>query len=90
MQSKRDMSKKPGSAIAVLGPDPASVGEVHVPVPVTGKRAVNPELRNQMIAHAAYYRAERRGFCGGSELEDWLEAEAEIDRTLSADAFRHD
>ncbi|GEM_PF-3669644 len=30
------------------------------------------------IAEAAYFRAERRGFAGGSELEDWLAAEEEI------------
>ena len=30
------------------------------------------------IATAAYYRAERRGFSPGRELEDWLEAEREI------------
>lgn len=33
-----------------------------------------------MIAVAAYYRAERRGFEPGHELEDWLAAEAEIKR----------
>jgi hypothetical protein len=42
-----------------------------------------------MIECAAYYRAEKRGFSGGSELEDWLEAEAEIDRTLSGAAFQY-
>jgi len=31
---------------------------------------------------AAYYIAERRGFQGGSELEDWVQAEAKIDRLL--------
>lgn len=31
-----------------------------------------------MIAEAAYYRAQRRGFEPGRELEDWLAAEAEI------------
>lgn len=35
-----------------------------------------------MIARAAYYRAERRGFAPGYELEDWLEAEAEVDASL--------
>lgn len=36
--------------------------------------------RYQMIAIAAYYRAEHRGFMGGNPVEDWLAAEAEIDR----------
>lgn len=31
-----------------------------------------------MISDAAYYRAEKRGFAPGRELDDWLEAEAEI------------
>ena len=40
------------------------------------------EKRHQTIAVAAYYRAERRGFRGGEELSDWLEAEAEVEPLL--------
>jgi len=40
---------------------------------------VDPEVRRLMIAEAAYYCAERRGFAPGHELEDWFEAEAQID-----------
>jgi len=40
---------------------------------------VDPEVRRLMIAEAAYYCAEKRGFEPGHELEDWLEAEARID-----------
>ena len=42
----------------------------------------SPEGRHDMIATVAYYRAECRGFAEGCELEDWLAAEAEIDRLL--------
>jgi hypothetical protein len=35
--------------------------------------------REQRIADAAYQRAEQRGFAPGNELEDWLDAEREID-----------
>lgn len=35
-----------------------------------------------MIAIAAHGRAEQRGFSGGSAEQDWLEAEAEIEREL--------
>jgi Protein of unknown function (DUF2934) len=38
--------------------------------------------RQQMIAVAAYHRAQRRNFDPGHELEDWLEAEAEVDAQL--------
>jgi len=30
-----------------------------------------------MIAVAAYFRAEQRGFAPGDELDDWFQAEAE-------------
>jgi len=46
---------------------------------------VPPEVREQMIAEAAYYRAELRGFEAGSEWEDWYQAEAEIDRLIAVD-----
>jgi hypothetical protein len=36
-----------------------------------------------MIAEAAYYRAEQRGFEPGSELDDWLAAEIEVDALLA-------
>ncbi len=38
--------------------------------------------RNEMIAVAAYFRAEQRGFVGGDSLDDWLAAEAEVDERL--------
>lgn len=43
----------------------------------------SPEDRRQLIAQAAYFIAERRGFASGSELDDWLQAEAEIDGRLA-------
>jgi hypothetical protein len=39
---------------------------------------VEPTRRHR-IAVAAYLNAERRGFVAGGEIEDWLEAEREID-----------
>ena len=41
------------------------------------------EERREMIAKAAYLRAERRNFRPGHELEDWLAAEAEVDGQLA-------
>ena len=38
--------------------------------------------RRRMIAEAAYFRAKSRDFQSGHELEDWLEAEADVDRQL--------
>ncbi|HSC05996.1 MAG TPA: DUF2934 domain-containing protein [Steroidobacteraceae bacterium] len=35
-----------------------------------------------MIAEAAYFRAERRGFVGGDPVTDWIEAQAEVEGSL--------
>jgi hypothetical protein len=46
------------------------------------------EDRDTLIAKAAYLRAEQRGFAPDHELDDWLEAEAEVDKELmSSRAF---
>ena len=38
------------------------------------------EDRRDRIAVAAYYRSEKRGFESGGENQDWLEAEAIVDK----------
>ena len=38
----------------------------------------NPLNFELMIAEAAFYKAEKRNFCPGDELRDWLEAKADI------------
>lgn len=40
------------------------------------------EQRHAMVAEAAYYLAEQRGFQGDEHMTDWLRAEMEIDRLL--------
>ncbi len=39
---------------------------------------ISREERLHMIEEAAYFRAEQRGFSGGDETQDWLDAEAEM------------
>jgi hypothetical protein len=45
------------------------------------KTTISPEQRRRMVAEAAYYKAQRRGF-RGDPVRDWTEAEAEIDAIL--------
>jgi hypothetical protein len=45
----------------------------------SAKEKVSAEERYQMVAMAAYFIAERRGFLTGYEHDDWLLAEQEID-----------
>lgn len=47
------------------------------------RASVSPEQRRNYVEIAAYYIAERRGFAPGDPLQDWIEAEAEIDRLLA-------
>jgi hypothetical protein len=41
--------------------------------------SIDPEVRRQMVAAEAYFRAERRGFAAGQEVEDWVAAESVVD-----------
>ena len=43
------------------------------------KQRAAPEERHHMIAHVAYFIAEQRGFQGDMVLDDWLQAEAQVD-----------
>ena len=70
-------------------PAPASQRQPSgIPAPAPSTRApanFDPSSsRETLIATAAYYRAEKRGFQCGHETEDWLAAEREIDRTGTA------
>ncbi len=53
---------------------------------VEGSQALAAEQRHFMVAEAAYYRAEDRGFQGGDQIADWLRAEAEIEAMLLGEA----
>jgi hypothetical protein len=54
--------------------------------PVVSRAPVRPKVsaeeRARMVAEAAYFRAQRRGFRNGDPKRDWIEAEAEIDAML--------
>jgi hypothetical protein len=44
---------------------------------------LTPAERMKMIAEAAYFLAEKRGFSGGSELADWVAAEKQVDAEVA-------
>ena len=60
-------------ANALAGPDARAAGLERAPLASLG----DAQARQEMIAQAAYFLAERRGFTAGCELDDWLRAEAE-------------
>ena len=81
--SKATLKKPTKAATATKGN-----GELLTPKKTTKSTrvsgAVTPEQRYCMICDAAYFRAEQRGFVGGSAEQDWREAEIEIDQKLCA------
>ena len=78
IKQRRPPAAKKGAAQPAVEP---STG----PGPVA---ALSREERNRMIAEAAYFRAEHRGFAVGGEWDDWIAAEAEIDRLVELGGSR--
>ena len=73
--SKKTMTKKK----AVSAKKTATRKSTSPSKPGTSSIDITPEERWKMIAVAAYHKAEKRGFAPGHELQDWAEAEKEID-----------
>ena len=80
----------PKKAARPATPPPAATSVTSAPAtqptaaaqPAPARRVVSPEERARMVAEAAYFRAQRRGFGNGDPARDWVEAEAEIDAML--------
>ncbi|MBT8109226.1 MAG: DUF2934 domain-containing protein [Gammaproteobacteria bacterium] len=81
-KSSRKVSKKAGKKVAKKA---ARKVATKVPKKAARKKVidVSAEQRHEMIAKAAYYRANRRHFQGGDPVADWLYSEKEIDALLS-------
>jgi hypothetical protein len=59
------------------------------PTPPQSADDVEPQEMDEvqrLIAVAAYYRAEQRGFEPGHELDDWIAAEKEVRRRMEGRA----
>jgi hypothetical protein len=46
--------------------------------PQSGAKSVSNEDLYNLIAETAYFKAKARGFVPGGEVQDWVEAEAEV------------
>src|SRR5260221_13396789 len=44
------------------------------PSEMTASTSIDPDTRRQLVAAEAYFRAERRGFAAGREVDDWVAA----------------
>lgn len=78
------VKKAPSATIAATAEKPTRAPAVKKAAAKKTGVPVSPEQRYHMISTAAYYLAEKRGFAGGYEMQDWISAEAEIDARLKA------
>ena len=69
---------KPRAATTAELPAGASVPLEQPRIASKPAQAPVGEIRYRWIAHAAYLRAEKRGFAPGHEIDDWLAAEADF------------
>jgi hypothetical protein len=78
--AKAPVEKKPAARKAPVAKKPAAqsaASEQMQAIPV-----LTHDQRRYYVEVAAFYIAERRGFHGGSEMDDWVKAESEIDRLV--------
>ena len=47
---------------------------------------LSPEEVYRLIQESAYFKAKERGFAPGNEVQDWIEAEAEVRHRLEGRA----
>ena len=73
-------------------PAPAKAPRTTQPAPgmkstISGnaRAEVSPDELRKLVSEAAYYRAKQRGFTPGHEMEDWIQAEAEVLRRIGAE-----
>jgi hypothetical protein len=75
-QKSKVLQKMPARAVTVAA-KPKRENSVARPGPV-----LSVQERQRLVEQAAYFRAEKRGFAPGCELQDWVEAEAEVLRLI--------
>ena len=78
-KERRAAPRKPAGEAAAKSAPKASR------MPVQDKPLSNEDLYN-LIAETAYFKAKARGFAPGGEVQDWIEAEAEVRHRMRAGA----
>lgn len=93
MTARSGTTRGPGNAASTAAADPSNAGAGDPGSRTTARKNPPAEIGSQqwqeMVAAAAYYRAEARGFRGSSPEQDWLEAEAELLERLAPKSRGH-
>jgi PBP1b-binding outer membrane lipoprotein LpoB len=78
---KKTTKRKAASAAPRLT-DSAAMAMLESAPSTMRSKSIDPDVRRQLVAAEAYFRAERRGFTAGNELDDWVAAEVVVDSRL--------
>jgi hypothetical protein len=69
-------------SVPILGPEDEAGQAPDQPFAEGAQDAVDPDLRHRLISETAFRRYTERGYADGYDLDDWLQAEAEVDHLL--------
>jgi hypothetical protein len=83
-RTRRAASARPAPAAARKEVAKPRVAKPKARATMDAAASLTPEDRVRLVELAAYFRAERRGFEPGRDMEDWFAAEAEIEAQLAA------
>jgi hypothetical protein len=81
-RTRRTATTRPAPVAAAKEPAKAKVAKPSARAKTAAPTAPAVDDRQRRVEMAAYFRAERRGFEPGRELEDWFAAEAEIEAQI--------
>jgi hypothetical protein len=76
----RATSKHPRSPVATGSDDSDTTPDM--PFEEGAHDALDPDLRHRMISEAAYHLHVQRGYEDGYDLDDWFQAEAQVDHVI--------
>jgi hypothetical protein len=66
----------------IISPGKEAAQELDQPFVEGAHDSIDPDLRHRMISEVAYHRYTSRGYADGYDVDDWLQAEAEVDHLL--------
>jgi hypothetical protein len=89
-QPRSQNRKAAPKTIARSASVPPSLRQGNGEKPPNSAAGVSAHERQLLVAQLAYFRAERRGFAPGNELQDWLEAEAEVEMLAGPKPSEHE
>jgi len=79
--AKKARGKLP-SAVSMRAAEQDALQDAEMPFAEGAHDELDPGLRHRLISDAAYALYCKRGYVDGYDLDDWLEAEAQVDHTL--------